>query len=77
MLTPRAPWWLPQPHEGETFGEFWLRIGLGYDDILISLDAIDPRATDVANDRLAAVCATRFHQRYRGKRDKWLRTCLA
>ena len=70
-LTPRAPWWMPQPRERETFIDFWSSIGFSDEDIADSLE-MNLRAPDVANERLAAVWVERNREEYEAERDAWL-----
>lgn len=70
-MTPRAPWWMPQPNPDEKFVDFWERMGLEVSTIARSLMTLKG-AEDVANDRLAHTYSLRNRVLYQRKRDAWL-----
>lgn len=70
-MKPRAPWWMMQPEEGESFVDFWLRAGMTLSKIMQATETLRG-AEDVANDRLAHTYALRNRGLYQRKRDEWL-----
>lgn len=71
MIRPRAPWWMMQPKEDESFVDFWLRAGMTMSKIMQATETV-PGAEDVANDRLAHTYSLRNRGLYLRKRDAWL-----
>jgi hypothetical protein len=61
-----------QPHEDESFVDFWLRAGMTPSKIMQATETL-PGAEDVANDRLAHTYALRERGLYQRKRDAWLK----
>lgn len=58
MIAVRIPCWaaalgMPPPHDDETFETYWNRMGVGEQIVAMALANLDPRAEDVANDRMA------------------------
>jgi hypothetical protein len=73
-MKPRAPWWMMQPKEGESFVDFWLRAGMTMSKIMQATETELRGAEDVANDRLAHTYALRNRGLYLSKRNAWLKS---
>ncbi len=75
-LAPRAPWWMPQPEEDESFADFWIRMGMTTDEIADAITVDFAGAQDVANERLMQVYADRHPGVFRHERRAWLARML-
>jgi hypothetical protein len=71
VIAVRIPRWaeragMPKPRDAETFETYWARMGVSHEVVTMALANLDPRAEDVANDRMACyvrnACPRAFEQ---------------